>query len=65
MPDSKSLGKGLFELRTHGKIKVRVLYIFHKDKIYIIHAFIKKAWKINTRDVDYARKIQSEIIRLV
>lgn len=28
MPDSKSLGNGMFELRLQGKIKIRILYIF-------------------------------------
>ena len=64
MPDSKSLGRGMFELRTQGKIKVRILYIFHKNKAYIIHGFIKKAWRISTRDIDYARRVQKEIMRL-
>ncbi len=64
MPDSKSLGKGLFELRTQGKIKVRILYIFHKNKVYIIHGFVKKMWKISAKDIDYAKKIQKEIIGL-
>lgn len=64
MPDSKSLGNGLFELRTQGKIKVRVLYIFHNKKAYLVHSFIKKAWKINGKDIDYARKIKNEIIKL-
>ena len=63
MPDSKSLGKGLFELRTQGKIKVRLLYIFYNNKAYILHGFIKKAWKINIRDIRYAREIQKEIIK--
>ncbi len=61
MPDSKSLGKGLFELRTQGKVKVRILYIFHKNRAWIIHGFVKKAWKINIRDINYARQIQKEI----
>lgn len=65
MPDSKSLGKGLFELRTQGKIKVRILYIFHKNKAYIVHIFIKKAWRISSRDIDYSRSIQKEVMRLV
>ena len=64
MPDSKSLGKGLFELRTQGKIKVRILYIFHKNKVYLVHGFVKKAWKISFRDITYARKIQKEVITL-
>ena len=64
MPDSKSLGKGLFELRTQGKIKIRILYVFHNNKAYLIHCFIKKVWKIRTRDIDYAKKIQRELIKL-
>lgn len=65
MPDSKSLGKGLFELRTQGKVKVRILYIFHNKKAFIIHGFVKKMWKINLKDINYAKQIQKEIIRLV
>ncbi len=65
MPDSKSLGKGLFELRTLGKNQIRILYIFHSNKAYIVHGFIKKAWKISLRDINYARRIQKEISRLV
>jgi phage-related protein len=64
MPDSKSLNKGLFELRTQGKIKVRILYIFNQNKAYIIHGFIKKSWKIGIHDINYARKIQKDIIGL-
>jgi len=64
MPDSKSLGKGLFELRTLGKKHVRILYLFHNNKAYIIHGFIKKAWRISLKDISYARNIQKEVIRL-
>lgn len=64
MPDSKSLGKGLFELRTHGKNQIRLLYIYKNDKAYIVHGFIKKAWKISKKDIDYARKVQKEVERL-
>jgi phage-related protein len=64
MPDSKSLGKGLFELRTQGRIKVRMLYIFHKNKVFIIHGFVKKAWKISLNDISYSRRIQKEVVEL-
>ncbi|MEI7463404.1 MAG: type II toxin-antitoxin system RelE/ParE family toxin [Candidatus Taylorbacteria bacterium] len=64
MPDSKSLGKGLFELRTQGKIRVRILYMFHKNKAYVIHGFVKKAWKISIKDMKYARRIQKEVMEL-
>lgn len=64
MPDSKSLGKGLFELRTIGKKQVRILYIFHNNKAYIVHGFIKKAWRISLNDISYARRIQKEVVGL-
>ncbi len=64
MPDSKSLGKGLFELRTLGKNQIRILYVFHNNKAYIVHGFIKKAWKISLRDISYAKQIQQEVMRL-
>jgi len=64
MPDSKSLGKGLFELRTLGKKHLRILYVFHNDRAYIIHCFIKKTWKISFKDINYARRIQKEIMEL-
>jgi phage-related protein len=65
MPDSKSLGRGLFELRVLGKRQVRIMYIFHKNSAYIVHGFIKKTWKISLKDITYARRIQNEVIRLV
>ena len=64
MPDSKSLGKGLFELRAQGKIRVRILYIFHKNSAYVIHGFVKKAWKISLKDNNYARRMQKEVMGL-
>ena len=64
MPDSKSLGRGLFELRIHGKKQVRIIYLFNNGRAYIIHGFIKKTGKISLRDMEYARKIQKEVMGL-
>lgn len=64
MPDSKSLSGGLFELRTSGKKQVRIMYVFHKNKAYIIHIFVKKTWKISNKDLEYGRRTQKEVIRL-
>ena len=61
MPDSKSLGKGLFELRILGNRQVRIIYVFKNNKAYIIHGFIKKTSKISRNDIDYARRIEKEI----
>lgn len=62
MPDSKSLGKGLFELRIHGKKQVRIIYLFKNDKAYVVHGFIKKTDKISQGDMEYARRIQKEVM---
>lgn len=34
MTDSKSLGGGLFELRTQGRKRVRIIYLFKNGKAY-------------------------------
>ena len=64
MPDSKSLGRGLFELRIHGKRQVRIIYLFKGNKAYILHGFVKKTGAISRRDMDYARRIQKEVMTL-
>ena len=56
MPASKSLGGGMFELRTTGKIQVRMFYCFHKGKAHILHAFVKKTAKIPSRELDLAER---------
>ena len=61
LPDSKSLGRGLFELRTLGKKKVRILYVFNDGKAWVVHGFIKKSWRINIKDIEYARRLQKYI----
>jgi len=57
MPYSKSLGKGLFELRTAGEIKVRVFYCFHKNVAYLLHGIVKKTQKTPKKEIDFARKM--------
>ncbi len=56
MPYSKSLGKGFFELRVSGKIPVGIIYCFYKGHAILLHAFIKKTYKICIKDLDLARK---------
>lgn len=57
MPHSKSLGGGLFELRILGVKHIRILYAFHGAQIILLNAFVKKMWRIPTREIEYARKI--------
>jgi phage-related protein len=54
MPHSKYLGRELFELRINSLQNVRLLYIFHKDQILILHGFIKQSNKIPTKELRVA-----------
>ncbi|MEI7810179.1 MAG: type II toxin-antitoxin system RelE/ParE family toxin [bacterium] len=56
MPYSKSLHGGLFELRIIGSKQVRIIYCFHKNKAYLVNAFIKKTNKIPKKEIDLALK---------
>lgn len=54
LPYSKNLKEGLFELRIVGKKQVRIIYCFHRNKIYLLHGFLKKQNKIHKKDIDLA-----------
>lgn len=64
MPISKALGRGLFELRIIGSIHVRIFYCFHKDKVYLMHAVVKKRNTIPKRDIDLVRKLQKQVAQI-
>ena len=56
-PLSKSLGKGLFELRHVGKLNTRVLWFFMKGHcIVAVHGIRNKGQAIPARDLDTARE---------
>lgn len=54
LPHSKKVSARLFELRIHGAQNVRIFYTFHKSKIFLLHAFIKKSQKIPQRELNNA-----------
>ncbi|MBU0531610.1 MAG: type II toxin-antitoxin system RelE/ParE family toxin [Candidatus Uhrbacteria bacterium] len=54
LPHSRSLGKGLFELRVRGQKEIRILYVFHKNSIVLLHGFIKKSKQIPIKELDAA-----------
>ena len=62
IPLSKSIGKGLFELRILGSIQIRFFYCFRKDIIYILHAIIKKQQAIPKKDIEFARKTMKVVV---
>lgn len=57
MPHSKSLSGGLFELRVLGVKHIRIIYTFHNNQAILLNIFIKKAWRIQSGEIEYARKI--------
>jgi phage-related protein len=57
MPLVRSMGDGLFEVRTdlpHKKIS-RVLFCAHKSRMVLLHAFIKKTPKTPKADLELAK----------
>jgi len=54
MPHSKMISKGLFELRIRGKQEIRIFYSFYKDRIHLLHGFVKKSQKTPQREIDTA-----------
>ena len=58
MPTCRSMGKGLYEVRSNlssGKI-ARVFFCVYEEKMILLHGFIKKTQKTPAQDLDLARK---------
>ncbi len=64
LPYTKSLGKGIFEIRAKGKEGIsRSLFCIVKDRrIIILHSFIKKSNKIPKKDLELAKKRLKEVL---
>jgi len=56
MPLAKKIHKELWELRTSGKQRVRILYSIKGKQIYVVHWFIKKTQKIPLKELTTATK---------
>jgi len=50
----KKVHKYIYELRVVGKIQVRIFCAFREDKIFILHAFVKKTQKIPKKELGIA-----------
>lgn len=56
-PHTKLLGAGLFEIRAKGKEGIAwAFFTFQKEKIIILHCFIKKEQKIPRGEIQKARE---------
>jgi len=60
-PHSKKIGNNLYELRTLGKIQIRIVYCFNKDLSIVIHGFIKKSNKISKQELKLAKQKQRQL----
>ena len=58
MPVCRSLGKGLWEVRTD---TARVLCCVREERIGMVHGFIKKTQKTTAADLELARKRMKEM----
>ncbi len=54
MPHAKKISDQIFELRVRGKQEVRIFYTFYKNKIVLLHGFIKKSAKIPQKEINNA-----------
>ncbi|MCC7461613.1 MAG: type II toxin-antitoxin system RelE/ParE family toxin [Gammaproteobacteria bacterium] len=63
MPVCRSLGKGLYEIRSdicHGRI-TRVIFCVAEERMVLLHGFIKKTQKTPKADLDLALKRKKEV----
>ena len=63
MPLCRSLGGGLWELRSNlssNRIG-RLLFFLHDGRIGVVHCFIKKSRKAPAEDIELARKRMKEM----
>jgi phage-related protein len=58
MPVAKSLGKGLWEVRTDlsSNRTARVLFFVQEARIGVVHGFIKKTQRVPAADLELARR---------
>lgn len=65
LPVCRSLGKGLWEVRSslaRGRI-ARVLFCFADDRTVLLHGFMKKTQKTPKPDLDIALKRMKDVVR--
>ena len=56
LPHSKMVSRGIFELRIHSSQNVRIFYAFSKNKVILLHGFIKKTSKIPKKEINIATR---------
>ena len=63
MPICRPLGEGLWEVRSSlpSKREARVIFCVVKEKIVLLHGFIKKSQKTPAEDLKLAKSRKKEI----
>ncbi len=61
MPHSRHLSNGLLELRVRGTREIRIFYCFHKNKVVLLHACIKKTQKTLEKELSKARTAKDSL----
>lgn len=64
MPFTRSMGKGLFEIRARGKEGIgRAFFCVVVDRrIVILHAFVKKSQKTPQKELELARRRMKDVL---
>ncbi len=61
LPHSRHMSDGLLELRIRGTREIRVFYCFHKNKVFLLHACIKKTQKTLGKELTKAREAKQHL----
>jgi len=63
MPLSRSLDQSLWEIRSSISAKriARVIFVVHKERMVLLHGFVKKTQKTPKADIDLAVKRKKEL----
>lgn len=61
-PYIKKLQGNLYELRTSGKVAVRILYTLQEGEYYLLHAFKKKTQKTPIKELKTALDRMKNIV---
>jgi phage-related protein len=63
MPTCRSLGDGLWEVRSSlpSRREARVIFVVIEERMVLLHAFIKKSQKTPKSDLDLALKRMKEV----
>ena len=65
LPHTKSIDKGLFELRVKGKEGIARVFFCTKigKKIIMLHSFIKKSQKTPKKEIEVAKNRMKEVLK--